>query len=726
MRNIVITLLFIFSYVGANAQLRSISGRVLDKKTGEPIVGAHVMVYPSQKITITNFDGGYQINQVGTEDSSIKVTMVGYQDAERTIPRNVEGPLDFSLEEASFLCSEVVVTGTRTLKTLDNTPIYTKVIKGEQLEAEGVTSVIDALQFAIPGVDFSRNPHNTSMQYKGLGNRYILILLDGQRMTGETLDQVNMSRINADDIEKIEVLNGAASSLYGSNAIGSVVNIITKKNKKQWQGSAGVRYSNENKDMLNDVMLGYKANKLDIRFNGFRRSSDGYDLTPEDEYQTEPGIVDYSAKLKAGYEISKNARIELRGRYFRNDNESGDPNVSGHKLKENYTYGIGLEFRPLSKHFVQINADSDESKQSYTNLGTAPDEVFAKNKFRTVSFVDTYTVNEDFQIIVGAEHNYESVFSETTFGPAPATKSVTDFNGFIQTDYKIVPSLDFVAGLRFTDHETFGSHYTPKFTLMQTVGNFKFRGNLSWGYKAPSLKHLYYNFFMGGMFWIYGNPDLEPETSFYNSLSVEYAKKDFNFSVSAYKNKLEDKIDGYMAIDRKTGKRAYYYKNYSAVRIRGVESYMQFRFFNDFTSRIGYNLTDAIDVETDRRMQGVSRHAATVGLTWNKKDLKYPISLNVSGRMNTGKISFEQANMGGTSPGNVNLTERTGKGYSIWKATYTQEFLLYDKFNLKVQLGVDNLMDYVPQVRTADGSLKADELFLNPGRTFWGALRIYL
>lgn len=707
----IFTLLFLYINIISYAQ-SDIFGKVIDKNTGEPIIGAHVIAYPSQKIAITNFDGSYTVKNLDLSDTTLKVTMVGFKDISKKIVRGQQ-QLNFELEESVQDFSEVVVTGTRTLKTLGNTPVLTKLITAKQIETSGASSALDALEFSLPGVNFSRNPHNISMEIQGLGNRYILVLLDGQRMTGETLDQVNMSRINADDIQKIEVLSGAASALYGSNAIGSVVNIITKRNTRKWQGNIGVKYGYENKDLTNDIAVGYKNKDLDVRFSGFRRSSDGYNLQPEKNNATQPAYIDYSGKLSAAYDLSKYIRLKAEGAYFRNDNESGDPNVSGHKLRENYTYGLGLELRPSAKHLLEIKAHSDDSKQSYTNLGKNPDEVFGKNTFGTISFLDTYTHSQDLQVVLGADYNKESVFSLTTFGSTPSTKKITDFNAYLQADYKIIPTLNLVAGLRYTQHETFGSHYTPKFTLMQTVGNFKFRGNLSWGYKAPSLKHLYYNFFMAQMFWIYGNPDLKPETSFYNSFSVEYAKKDFNISVNLFKNKLKDKIDGYFAIDSKTGKRSYYYKNYSSVRIKGIEAFMNLRFLQNFTTQIGYNLLDTRDMTTNRQIPGVSKHSGTFGLTWSNSKIKYPISFNVSARVHSDRQFFKEEK--GATSGNVVLKEDNEQGFAMWKATYSQEFKLYSAYRLQVKIGVDNITDY-----------KKNETVINPGRTFWGALRIYL
>ncbi len=703
MKNIKLLSLLLFVLLGiyVKGQTRTVTGQVTDKKTGEPLVGVHVIAYPSQEITITNFDGKYTLSKVQTDDTTIKASIVGYKENSKSIDTGAE--VNFAMEETTDLLSEVVVTGTRTLKTLESTPVLTKLVTEQQIEASGATTALDALEFAMPGVSFERDPHTTLLSIQGLNNRYILVLLDGQRLTGETLDQVNMERIDANDIERIEVLGGAASALYGSNAVGSVVNIITKKNRKKWQGSLEGRYSGKNRDLTNNLALGYRGKGLDFRFSGFRRSTKGYQLTSEKDTIISPVAVDYSARVDAAYKISEQLRIGLKGRYFQNDDEDTNPKSTAHKLAQNYTYGAYLDWKPTDKHFVQVKANADEAKQTLTKLENKPDYLSARTKYKTISLVDTYTLNRGLQFVIGAEYNFESVFNQTVFGKDETTKSVNDWNAFVQADCKIVPSLDFVAGLRYTNHETYGSHYTPKFTMMHTLGKFKFRGNIAWGYKAPTMRRLYYNF-SHGSFFVKGNPNLEPETSFYTSLSSEYGGKNINVSVNLFKNKLQDKIVGYRT--RTKNGVLYTYKNFADVRIKGIETFLNVRFLKNFSSQMGYNYINTKNVETGRQIPGTSRHFGTMGLTWANSKMRYPMTLNIVARVHSNRIYYRQEKK--------KIVEEEDNGYWICRATYTQDFPIYKEVNLKVQLGVDNIFDY-----------KKDLTVINSGRRFWGGLKLY-
>lgn len=238
---------------------------------------------------------------------------------------------------------------------------------------------------------------------------------------------------------------------------------------------------------------------------------------------------------------------------------------------------------------------------------------------------------------------------------------------------------------------------------MYTMGKFKFRGNMSWGYKAPTLKRLFYNFSHGN-FFIKGNPDLDPETSFYNSLSAEYGNKNINISANFFKNKLKDKIAGYMTMDG--GKRIYSYRNFDDVCIEGIETFINVRFLENFSSQIGYNYVDARDEETDLQLPGTSKHYGTAGLTWTARKMKYPMSLNVVTRVHSDRIYYKRKGK--------QIVEAKDNGYWICRATYTQDFKIYKDVKLKVQLGVDNIFDY-----------KKDATVINSGRRFWGGVNLY-
>ena len=133
-------------------------------------------------------------------------------------------------EDDPFALEQVVVTGTRTPKPLKDMPVSTKVISTEDIRKVDATNVLDLLQQEVPGLEFTYSMGSVVMNMGGFDGNNILFLVDGERMAGETMDNVDYNRLNLSSVDHIEIVKGASSTLYGSQAMGGVINIITKTN----------------------------------------------------------------------------------------------------------------------------------------------------------------------------------------------------------------------------------------------------------------------------------------------------------------------------------------------------------------------------------------------------------------------------------------------------------------------------------------------------------------
>ena len=128
----------------------------------------------------------------------------------------------------------VVVTATRTPRALKDIPVVTRVITAEDIQKVDATNVKDVLQQELPGLEFTYSMGQQVLNMGGYEGNNILFLVDGERMAGESMDNVDFSRLNLSSIERIEIVKGAASTLYGSSAMGGVINIITKEPSSTW------------------------------------------------------------------------------------------------------------------------------------------------------------------------------------------------------------------------------------------------------------------------------------------------------------------------------------------------------------------------------------------------------------------------------------------------------------------------------------------------------------
>lgn len=173
--------------------------------------------------------------------------------------------------ELSFDLDEVVVTATRTPLMLKDTPVLTRIITARDMQRKGIATLQQALENELAGVEFHQAGYGSSVSFQGLDARYVLFLIDGERMAGETYGNIDYARIPMSNIERIEIVRGASSVLYGSNAMGAVVNIITKMPKDKIEVNASLRYGTRYENN-NGETLGGSATPEDI--DKYRHSLD--------------------------------------------------------------------------------------------------------------------------------------------------------------------------------------------------------------------------------------------------------------------------------------------------------------------------------------------------------------------------------------------------------------------------------------------------------------------
>jgi outer membrane receptor for ferrienterochelin and colicins len=601
---------------------------------------------------------------------------------------------------------EVVVTGTLTARTLKNTPVLTRLISGNDIRESGAVTVLEALENFMPGVNFSPNAMGDNIQIQGLDNKYILILVDGERLVNERTENVNFSRLNASDVKRIEIINGASSVLYGSNAIGAVINIITKDVDKPFQGLARLRYSNYN-SYVGDASVGFKLNDFTSKTSLSAKNSDGYlNIDP---------YSDYALSQVFKYRHKDRWNAELKGTYYHN--ESWYLQKFQTRLDHNYTIGGKLQYFFSSQHALALSLNSDAYKGDQVYKLRHDSTVFVNSsRYTSLRLVDSWDVTELIQLVSGGEINWEETFSYNQFGFDPGWKDASNANLFAQAEFKTESGLEALAGARYTHHSQFGGYFSPKISLMYRSGDFRFRGNISNGYKAPTLKELYMNFphRIGEdvPFWVIGNEALVPEESWYKAFSAEYIVAKLNVSLIVHHNSIKNKINTEQIWNEAQSRTEMKYRNVEDARIMGIDLSWQWSFLQNFQLKGGYSYADAIDQQTRRQLSGNSKHTATLNLVFKQQRLPFvsssiscPYSLLLSGRAMSPHIFYSE-------DANGEIVGNSTGSYFLSNAVYTQQFPLYKEIKGDLQLGVNNLLNYVNR----------DALANNPGRRFFVSL----
>ncbi len=706
-----VTLLLVFLSGAVSAQTRQfeVRGVVTDDKN-VPLAGVYIT--NGDKGAQTDRDGHYVLKGLKAGKHTLKTMYyTAYPMVVREIVLSHDMTVDFVLKEDALHMDEVVVTGTRTERRLSQTPVQTMLIKDREILKAGSTSTLEALQDNIPGIVVSPNAMGNNMRIKGLNSRYILFLVDGERMVSEGAGgNINLDQIDVSTIDHVEVINGAASALYGSNAVGAVINIITKKPVHNF--SAGAQLTGEsNNTWRAKVNVGTHSKKFSSRVSAFRHSSDGFD---NGNFAAE--YKDYGGNVKLGYRPTERFDLNFNGRYFRHEvfNSAASLNTT-HGLT--HTMAVGLSSGYVSRdkrNAMRLSVNWDK----YFNYEVGDHSDYKKKDntadYISTRFTNTFRANERFEIVGGAEHNYESIFASKSLGSDLKDKSINDINLFGQAEWEIFKNFDAVVGARYTYNEQFKSAFTPKLSLMYEIGKFKFRGGVGSAFRAPSIKELYYDFDHQGMFWIHGNPDLKAEKGLYTSLSVEFTHNNFNGSVSGYYNNIDDKITQYDRFILEEGeggimekKRHKYYTNISSATLKGFDVNFSWILWRQLTLKGTYSFCDAKDDATGLQLSSNAKHSGTASITWNGKIRRSPFSLQFAGRMNSAILYESQST---DENGETVIEKDKSKSYSIWKVVLVKPFRI-KKHTLEFTFKCDNIFEF------------KEDSFVNPGRTYLFGLR---
>lgn len=699
---IILCLFLIHNFTTANTQVKSriftISGVVLDTITNKPLLGVYISV--GNKGGQTNIKGEYTIESVPAGEIRIGTMYYNsYSQQFKKINLQKDTIINFHITN-ELVMDEIVVTGTRTEKRLSDTPILTTVINERSIRTAASTTALESLLDNVPGILGSQNSMGANIRIKGLNSRYVLFLVDGERMVAEGASgNINLNQIDLNNIKKIEMINGAASALYGSNAVGAVINFITKEPTHKFE--AGVNIVGEtNNTLRTSANVGMNIKKVKLNTGVFRHSSNGFDIK-DGHYAAR--YSDYGGNIKLIYNPMDRVDITLSGRYFSHEtfNPENSLNAS-HMFTQNINLGINSGLKSKDE---RNNLRVSFNYNKYLGFNVLEKKNNKKVKKDEASYISTRILNsfspsEKWEIVAGLEHNNERNFSISTLGEGSNAKMIDDANLFAQAEYEVVKNFDIVAGARYTYNSQFKSAFSPKLSLMYELHDFKFRGGVGTAFRAPSLKELYYDFDHQGMFWIYGNPNLDAEKGIFSSLSTEYSKRYFNASISAYYNDINKKITQYELVkDKRT---EMHYKNISSATIKGFDLTLSQIFIKQLTTKINYSYCDAKDNATGLQLPSNVKHSVTISTTWNGTVARSPFSLHISGILNSPRL-YSEVVINDTGEEFVELSE--SKSHSIWKIAIVKPIRI-NKHTIEVTGKVDNLFGF-----------KADT-YVNSGRQF--------
>ena len=595
-----------------------------------------------------------------------------------------------------FDLGEVVVTGTRTPKFLKDTPIQTRVITSREIEKTDATNIQDLLQQELPGVEFSYAMNQqTHLNFSGFGGQGVLFLIDGERLAGETMDDVDFTRLNMDNVERIEIVKGAASALYGSNATGGVINIITKKTDKPWTLNVNGRLARHNEQRYG-ASFGLNGKRLCNMFTANYTDVDNFDVHSAADPVTR--IIstvygDRTLNLKDQLVWSPSRNVEIGGRvgyFFRQTARTAEQP----ERYRDFSGGLRIDWALSDHDMLQANYAFDQyDKSDYQKLRKLDirDYSNVRNTFRLLY---NHTFGSGDILTAGADFMHDYLFN-TNLDNTERKQDSFDF--FMQYDWRISQKLEAVGAVRYDYFSDGGeSRLTPKLNLCyKPVRNLSLRAGYGMGFRAPTLKEKYYDFDMAGIWIVEGNAALKSEISHNLNLSAEYVKGHYNLTASAYYNKVENKLATGAPYFRTPSDKLPYlpYTNLDGYSVYGGEIGVQARWDNGMSARFTYAYTKE-ELPTDKQGNAVNnqyiparRHSLNVRYDYDRQfSARYGISTGISGRLLSGTENEEYRNYYDVSQGTVRVSY---PAYTMWKLSFVQRI----GKAVKLTTALDNLFN---------------------------------
>jgi outer membrane receptor for ferrienterochelin and colicins len=652
-----------------------IKGKVVDEKDFKPVEGVIVKIDKLNKATATDNNGIFILNGIKAGNHRLVFSHIGFESVEKDIKIfSTTNDLEIAMQSTVEDLESVVVTGTRTERKLKETPVLTQSVSTVRLSERGFTSVREALELEVPGLDFNRSqtPQKPAITFQGMDAKYTLVLVDGERIAGEANGNIDFNRLNLSNVDHIEVVRGASSVLYGSNAIGGVINIITKKPIAPFETAVMAKYSKHN-EITSQGFVSFKREYLASTTGLSYTQTDGYDLTPQTPYErTADKLRCGSVSQKIVFYPISNLTVTSSGEMYYNrlytthvkpaDScyiAAGGYINATYRINDSDRLQLSYAADDYSSYKILVNNSNKYVRTSYDILQSA--------KFNCTFGTEYGT------FISGIEYLPENLLS--TYTGSTIRKS-NEMVAFAQNEYRISSSVYSIAGIRATRHSKYGFNIVPKIALMIKHEPFVFRISYGQGYRSPSLKEMYYNFNHFGMFDVLGNPNLKPEKSNYFGFSVEAHQDFMEHSVNVYFNHIND-IISYKWISSKVTTKA----NDSSANIIGMDLLEKVRPFDNFTIAGGLSIVDSRNSLSGKQLYGFSPVSANLNVNYSLRYWKKAIfDFNLSGKYN-GYRTYEP----------IDTVKLSDKPYQMWRASVTWRI----KNVAGLTLGIDNLFNEI-------------------------------
>ncbi|MBT2560149.1 TonB-dependent receptor [Pedobacter sp. ISL-68] len=543
------------------AQTRGgLKGIVVDE-LGKPLLGATIRLEPDRHMTETDSKGEFTLKNIFPGTYTINVTMIGFKaySGKTIITLGKVSTTKLHMDASQSELTEVAVSGTRSapdnLIEAERSAMPVTVISRRTIELMGSRRLDEVLKEQT-GVAIVNNigggARSVGVQMQGFGSEYVMILIDGQPMVGRNSGNFDLSRISVSNIERIEIIKGATSCLFGSEALGGAINIITRHGALQPQALVSMQYGSLNiMDATLEGETPFAAQRGSVNFSANYYRADGFN--------TDPNFIlgggssapydNYALQGRARYRVAKNSTFGVSGRYgLRKSFMSKDFGlgiVSGDSqdekdlnLSATFDHNFSSAMRSMSRYYFS-NFSADQSVAWQQTGATASSDVFRQTLHRFEQQF-TYAIDNSIKFTGGLGGSLENMNDVALTDPGTLSTAF----GYVQGDWQLSERLGAVGGLRYDHTNSFGGKLNPSLGIQYHIlPTFTLKAGAGTGFKAPDFKQRYQVFYNPAVNYLVIGKDVLRQT-------LEQLQREGQ--ISEINQNLLNRLDGPLQAERST------------------------------------------------------------------------------------------------------------------------------------------------------------------------------
>jgi outer membrane receptor for ferrienterochelin and colicins len=633
-----------------------------------------------------------------------------------------------------------VFTATKTERLLSNIAVPVQIIGQKTIQQAGSLRLSDILSEQT-GL-FMTNGFGTGVSMQGLNPDYTLILIDGEPLIGRTSGVLDLKRITVGNIKQIEIVRGPSSSLYGSEAMAGVINIITDKSRKN-SLSIGTRYGSYNTADIN-LKGSIRTNRINYQGFGNYYRTDGFSIRPNSRERSVAPIERITQQHHLGYRFNDQTNLSLNIRYnhetIKNNitvtNNGNAINSTGLEKNDdlNATLQLSHQFNQRIKNATRLYGTQFKSLQELVSDNGLPYTDAFKQQFARIENQTDVQIGKALELNIGGGYIHETA-SSTRYDNSESIKTNRIGYAYIQSELKASEKITLIGGARYDHNELFAAAFSPKLALQYKLNpKFSVKASIGRGFKAPDFRQLYLNFTntAAGSYSVFGSVEaqkiinelnrigqisslepafyqlnnLQPEYSTGLNIGVSFQNTQWHITANLFRNNIDNLIDSRLVAYKTGGAQIFSYLNVKNAFTQGIETDIKFKYNARWSFAAGYQFLltgDQADINAINEGKVFTRDAN--GFSRRMSRSEYVGLPNRSKHMANFKVQYDYqdffANLRTLYRSRWATTDTDGNGLfnsnDAFADGYVQLNLSVGKTlqnGLNIQTGIDNLFNY--------------------------------